>query len=89
MALILDALGFKRLLVYEKRRQTFSLGPTEVMIDELPFGMFMEIEGSEEDIDAAELTLGIRDLPAEHETYPRLTEQHGERLGDVIEARFN
>jgi adenylate cyclase class 2 len=89
MAVILDALGFKPLLVYEKRRQTWSLGPTEVVIDELPFGLFMEIEGSEQDIDAAEQTLEISDLPAEHETYPRLTEQHGERVGDVIEARFS
>lgn len=88
MALILDALGFKPVLVYEKRRQTWSLGPAEVVIDELPFGWFMEIEGAEDEIDAAEKTLGIRDLPAEHDTYPQLTEQHGERVGDVIEARF-
>ena len=89
MALILDALGFKPLLVYEKRRQTWSLGPTEVVIDELPFGLFMEIEGDEQDIEAAEQTLGIDDLPAEHETYPRLTEQNGQLVGDVIEARFS
>jgi adenylate cyclase, class 2 len=88
MALILDALGFKPLLVYEKRRHTWLLGPTEVVIDELPYGLFMEIEGSEQDIDAAEQALGIQNLPAEHETYPRLTEQHGQRLGDVIESRF-
>src|SRR5687767_1105422 len=89
MALILDALGFKPLLVYEKRRQTWSLGPTEVVIDELPFGLFMEIEGDEQDIEAAEQTLGIDDLPAEHETYPRLTEQNGQLVGDVIVARFS
>ena len=89
MAVILDALGFKPLLVYEKRRQTWSLGPTEVVIDELPFGLFMEIEGGEPDIEAAEQALGIHDLPAEHETYPRLTEQYGRLVGDVIEARFS
>ena len=88
MALILDALGFKPVLVYEKRRQTWSLGPTEVVIDELPFGLFMEIEGSEQEINAAEARLGIERLPAEHETYPQLTEQHGARVGDLIEARF-
>ena len=88
MALILEAIGFKPLLVYEKRRQTWSLGPTEVVIDELPFGLFMEIEGGEQDIHVAEQTLGIDDLPAEHATYPQLTEKHGERVGDVIEARF-
>jgi adenylate cyclase class 2 len=88
MALILDALGFKPVLVYEKRRQTWSLGPTEVVIDELPFGWFMEIESSEQEINDAEASLGIERLPAEHETYPQLTEQHGKRVGDVIEARF-
>jgi adenylate cyclase, class 2 len=88
MALILDALGFKPVLVYEKRRRTWSLGPAEVVIDELPFGLFMEIEGGERDIDAAEQTLGINGLPAEHETYPQLTEKHGQRRGDVVEARF-
>ena len=89
MAVILDALGFKPLLVYEKRRQTWSLGPTEVVIDELPFGLFMEIEGGEQDIEAAEQTLGIHDLPAENDTYPRLTEQYGQLVDDVIEARFS
>jgi adenylate cyclase, class 2 len=88
MALILDALGFKPILVYEKRRQTWSLRETEIVVDELPFGLFMEIEGDEHAIDAAEQTLGIGSLTAEHATYPHLTEQHGERVGDVIEARF-
>ena len=88
VALILDALGFKPVLVYEKRRQTWSLGPAEVVIDELPFGWFMEIEGSEPEINDAEARLGIERLPAEHETYPQLTEQHGQRVGEVIEARF-
>ena len=59
MTAILDALGFTRLLVYEKRRHTWPLGPTEVVIDELPFGLFMEIEGEEDEITAAEQTLGI------------------------------
>ncbi|HTG88418.1 MAG TPA: class IV adenylate cyclase [Pyrinomonadaceae bacterium] len=88
MALILDALGFVPVLLYEKRRQTWRLGRTEVVIDELPFGLFMEIEGDESDIEAAEQTLGISGLTAEHATYPQLTEQRGRRIGDVVEARF-
>ncbi len=88
MALILAALGFKPVLIYEKRRRTWLLGATEVVIDELPFGLFMEIEGEERDIEAAEQTLRIDGLVAEHATYPQLTDQHGERVGDVIEARF-
>ncbi|HET8782817.1 MAG TPA: class IV adenylate cyclase [Pyrinomonadaceae bacterium] len=88
MALILDAIGFKPVLVYEKRRQTWKFGETEVVVDELPFGLFMEIEGDEGAIDAAEQKLGIAGLPAEDATYPHLAEEHGERVGDVIEARF-
>jgi len=88
MTAILDALGFTRLLVYEKRRHTWRLGPTEVVIDELPFGLFMEIEGEEDEIIAAEQTLGIHGLTAEYATYPQLTEELGKRSGDVIEARF-
>lgn len=89
MARILDSLGFKPILIYEKRRQTWTLGATELVIDELPFGLFMEIEGDEDAIVAAEETLGIVGLTAEHSTYPQLTEQHGRRSGDVIEARFS
>ena len=88
MALILDALGFKPVLVYEKRRRTWSLGETEVVIDELPFGLFMEIEGDEEAINDAEQTLAIGGLTAEHATYPQLTEEYGEHVGAVSEARF-
>jgi adenylate cyclase class 2 len=88
MGLILDALGFTPVLVYEKRRHTWTLGQTEIVVDELPFGLFMEIEGDEDAIRAAEDRLGIDGLPAEHATYPQLTEQHGQRVGDRIEARF-
>src|SRR5688500_3643405 len=72
MALILDALGFKPLLAYEKRRQTWSLGPTEVVSHELPSGLFMVSDGGKQDIEAAKQTLGIDDPPAEEETYHTL-----------------
>ena len=88
MDAILDALGFARALVYEKRRQTWRLGKAEIVVDELPFGFFMEIEGSEDEIKSAERKLGIKGLRAEHATYPELTEKHGKRFGDLIEARF-
>jgi adenylate cyclase class 2 len=88
MDAILDGLGFARALVYEKRRQTWRLGKAEIVIDELPFGLFMEIEGSEDDIKATERKLGINGLRAEHATYSQLTAKHGKRFGDLIEARF-
>ena len=51
MESILDALGFMPAMIYEKRRETWRLGATEVVIDELPFGLFMEIEGTERNIE--------------------------------------
>ncbi len=88
MHAILETLGFTPALVYEKRRQTWLFGKTEVVIDELSFGLFMEIEGEEEEINAAERELGIDSFPAEHSTYPQLAEKHGRRVGEMVEARL-
>ena len=88
METILDALGFAPALVYEKRRATWRLGDAEIVIDELPFGLFMEIEASEPEIKKIELKLAIKGLRAEHATYPQLTRRHGKPYGSVIESRF-
>jgi adenylate cyclase class 2 len=88
LAAILDALGYKPALVYEKRRATWRMDEAEVVLDELPFGLFMEIEGEEQAILAAEKTLELDEVEAEMQTYPQLTQQHGKRNGELIEARF-
>jgi adenylate cyclase class 2 len=88
MEAILEALGFTAALVYEKRRQTWRLGKTEIVIDVLPFGLFMEIEGRVNEIKAVERRLGLKGLKAEHATYPQLTEKHGKTYDGLIEARF-
>jgi adenylate cyclase class 2 len=88
MASILDAMGFMPALVYEKRRETWALGKTEIVIDELPFGLFMEIEGDESGIREVEAKLSIKRLKSEDSTYPQLTRAHGVDQGGVIEARF-
>ena len=85
---ILDELNIKPALVYEKYRDTWRLRAVEVVLDELPFGSFMEIEGTLTGIREAEILLGIEDLETEHETYPRMTARLGTRTGDRIEARF-
>ena len=86
---ILQALGFEPMLVYEKRRITWQLDDAEVVVDDLPFGLFMEIEADPEEILRIEKLLAIRSLRPEMETYPRLTMKHGKRHGDFVEARFN
>lgn len=88
MGAILEALGFSPAMVYEKRRQTWRLGQTEIVIDVLPFGLFMEIEGRVNQIRAVERKLGLKDLRAEHATYPQLTAKHGKAFNGLIEARF-
>ena len=88
MRAILEALGFAPALVYEKRRETWLLGQTEIVIDELPFGLFMEIEGEETEIETIESKLAIRGLSTENATYPQLTMEKGKRAGSVVEARF-
>lgn len=88
MDAILESLGFNPIMVYEKRRERWMLGNTEIVIDELPFGLFMEIEGEESAIREIEKKLAIKRLKAETETYPRLTWKHGVNNGGVVEARF-
>ena len=88
MEAILVALGFTPAMVYEKRRQTWRLGKTEIVIDVLPFGLFMEIEGRVNEIKAVERKLGFKGLRAEHATYPQLTAKHGKVYDGLIEARF-
>ena len=89
VAQILIELGLSPKLIYEKRRKTWRLRSTEIVLDELPFGLFMEIEGAITAIKEAEMLLGIEDLETEHETYPRLTARLGKQVGDKIEARFS
>ena len=85
---IFEALGFKPALIYEKRRETWVLGKSEIVIDELPFGLFMEIEGTGRDIRAVETRLAVKNLKAENLTYPQLTLENGKNSRGVIEARF-
>jgi adenylate cyclase class 2 len=89
LAEIITNLGFVPRLVYEKRRQTWRFRSVEILLDELPFGLFMEIEGSITAIKEAEMILGFEDLEVEHETYPRMTLRLGGEKDGVFEARFH
>jgi adenylate cyclase class 2 len=42
---LLVGLGFVPIFVYEKYREVLALADSQVMLDELPFGSFVEIEG--------------------------------------------
>lgn len=85
---ILTALGFVPGLVYEKRRTHWDVGKAKVVIDELPFGLFMEIEAAEKEIKRVEKLLAVEDVPAVMETYPSLTAKLGKNRNGIVEARF-
>jgi adenylate cyclase, class 2 len=88
MERIIQSLGYKLNVVYEKHRKTWHFLDVEVVLDELPFGLYMEIEGEVEAIEAAERTLEIQDLEPEPRGYPRLAVKYGKLVNDVAEARF-
>ncbi len=56
---ILEELGFATVRVYEKWRETFKLGGTHFCMDDLPYGEFLEIEGTEKNILALSKKLGF------------------------------
>jgi len=85
---ILRALGYTPGLIYEKRRTRWQVDTAKVVIDQLPFGLFMEIEASEKEINRVEGLLKVASLPAVAETYPNLTIKHGIDRNGIIEARF-
>ncbi|CAN5353074.1 hypothetical protein BH10ACI1_BH10ACI1_30880 [soil metagenome] len=86
---IIDSLGFVKVLVYEKWRKTWHFRAVEIVLDELPFGQFMEIEGAIMAIAEAEMILDIEDFEVEYETYPSLTGKFGKKNNNLIEARFD
>lgn len=85
---IIQKLGYKLAVIYEKHRKSWHLGNVEVVLDELPFGYYMEIEGEIDDILVAEKLLGADKLDPEARGYPRLTLKYGKSVKGVIEARF-
>lgn len=86
---ILEGLGYNKSLVYDKNRLEF-YNPDEayiIYLDELPFGYYMEIEGTPEQIKEVEESLPF--IPdTEIYSYPDLTKIYGKTNNGVVEARF-
>ena len=75
MDIILRRLGFVPYVVYEKYRTTYRLGAAEVVLDEMPFGPFIEVEGTASAIDQALDALGLADVPRILDSYLVLFER--------------
>jgi adenylate cyclase class 2 len=66
MVAALGVLGYRPFWRYEKRRETYRWEEVEAMLDEVPFGWFVEIEGPEEGITRLAERIGLTeddDLP--------------------------
>ncbi len=59
MSAILQRLGFRPVQVYEKYRQTYQWRAVEIVLDEMPFGRFVEMEGAEADLKTVAAALGL------------------------------
>ncbi len=81
MDLILRRLGFVPFVVYEKYRTTYTFGGTEIVLDELPFGNFAEIEGQTDQIHGALAALNLADRPRMAAGYLDLFERVKVALG--------
>ncbi|MBA7707288.1 hypothetical protein ES703_116158 [subsurface metagenome] len=80
---LLSALGYEKVLVFEKKRRIWRLGDCEVSLDELPLlGDFVEIEGpDEEGIADVQRNLGLANLPHIGESYAFLMDEKLRQLG--------
>lgn len=56
---IFQRLGFAPVQTYEKYRETFRLGELEIVLDEMPFGDFIELEGPETAIKSTAAALNL------------------------------
>lgn len=59
MIAILGQLGYYPRQVYEKQRETYLFKHTELCLDSLPYGHFLEIEGEKDDIRKAAEAIGL------------------------------
>jgi adenylate cyclase class 2 len=80
---LLEALGFRRVLTFQKRRESWTLRDCQVELDELPYlGEFVEIEGpSEPSVLGVRQTLQLEDRPLIRASYIALLITHLQERG--------
>ena len=81
MDVILTRLGYRVRLIYEKYRTTYELAGAEVVLDELPYGNFTEIEGDAATIERVVEMLGLGDARRMSRSYTDIFIDLRERLG--------
>lgn len=83
--LFLEVLGYQKLLQYDKYRTTYEFEDCHIMLDELPYGNFVEIEGENTTaIHSAANKLGLNMQTAISESYSSLFEKVRRTLGLIF-----
>lgn len=92
---ILHHLGFSHGMAYEKYRTTYqwpTLPDAEIVLDELPFGNFLEIEGLPADIESILVALDLGAVPIIPKSYvalfKRVCDQYQLPFTDLTFANF-
>ena len=91
-ALILERLGFREAVLYEKRRELWVLDDCAIALDELPrLGWWLEIEGpTPTAVAAARDRLGLSAAPPVEDGYVGMASASGVRQpGGCVALRFD
>jgi adenylate cyclase class 2 len=80
---ILAGLGYVGVFRYQKYREAWHWRDAEIVVDETPVGVFLEIEGPAETIHAAAAALGCSRADYVEDSYPALFVASG-RTGDMV-----
>ena len=80
---MLIAMGFERILCYQKRRESWTLDNCRIELDQLPrLGLFVEVEGPDDDaIRSVAAAIGLGDAPHVRESYVRMLMAHCDAHG--------
>ncbi len=85
MQTILGKLGYQPHMVYEKYRTTYELDTAEIVLDEMPYGSFVEIEGDKGTIEMVIKRLELGSAPRYPGSYTTLFERAKGNLGLVFD----
>lgn len=80
---VFEELGFTPWFRYQKYREEFSLLDVIVAVDDTPMGAYVELEGSEDGIDAAAARLGRARADYVLQSYHTLFDRHRQRTGET------
>ena len=78
---IIESIGLKSIYRYEKYRTEYRHADCEIAIDELPFGKYMELEGSHQGIQKVASELGVSPERFLAKSYRTLHAEHQARIG--------